>query len=88
MTSTTKTAMTELARLGQESDGGSEREAIVAWLRSEAGQCDCFARELNDCACGAWGDDKLMSCADMADAIERGDHLTTPPTTLPETGHG
>ena len=51
-----------------------ERARIVAWLRAEARQCDYFAREERECACGAWDDGKLMPVLDLADAIERGEH--------------
>lgn len=52
----------------------NERAAVVAWLRAEARLCDCFARSSGECGCGAWDDDKRMSVATLADAIERGDH--------------
>lgn len=47
---------------------------IVAWLRSENGACDCFAREAGECACGAWDDYKTMPLLAVADMIENGDH--------------
>lgn len=52
----------------------AERERIVAWLKSEALSCDCFAREENECACGAWDDCKTVQIGGLIDAIERGDH--------------
>ena len=53
-----------------------ERAAVVAWLREENGLCDCFAREEGECACGVWYDsDKEWPLSQVADAIERGDHL-------------
>lgn len=59
----------------------NEREAIVAWLREAASQCDCFARSAGECACGAWFQEpgersfKQVYVEDIAEAIERGDHL-------------
>lgn len=50
-----------------------EREAVVAWLRDLAGQF-CTPPIL-----AFWGDpfkrDGQLLCAELADAIERGDHL-------------
>jgi hypothetical protein len=61
-----------------------ERAAVVAWLRSEAQLCDCYAYEEGECACGAWGTQpgersyKTASVEDLADAIEAGAHLDKP----------
>lgn len=58
-----------------------ERAKVVAWLRSEAKLCDCFAHDPGECACGAWDSElgersyKRANVEDLADAIERGDHL-------------
>lgn len=49
-----------------------ERTRTVALLREENGQCDCFAREEGECACGAWDDSKTMSVARLIEAIEIG----------------
>lgn len=54
----------------------AERETvarIVAWLRNENGQCDCFARADTECACGAWDDYKTWPLLRVVDAIEQGD---------------
>lgn len=59
----------------------TERERVVAWLRKTAHQCDCAAREARDCACGGWDQEpdersfKQVYVEDIADAIERGDHM-------------
>ena len=55
----------------------TERAEIVAWLRKEAGLCDCFARSSGECACGAWDDCKRVDPRELADAIERGEHMET-----------
>ena len=61
-----------------------ERAAIVAWMRADAQLCDCLAREEGECACGAWDSEpgersyKRAYIEDIADAIERGDHLKSP----------
>ncbi len=52
-----------------------ERARIVAWLRSENGLCDCFARSAHECGCGAWDDYKQRPLLEIADAIESGAHL-------------
>ena len=49
--------------------------AIVAWLRSDNGLCDCAARSAGECGCGAWDDYKTRPLLGIADDIERGDHL-------------
>jgi hypothetical protein len=57
-----------------------ERAAVVAWLRQDAQECDCFAYDESECMCGAWGGElgepsmKTARVEDMADAIQRGDH--------------
>lgn len=60
----------------------TERERqIVAWLREDAQRCNCFAREEGECACGAWSSEpgersyKTVYEEDIADAIERGEHM-------------
>ena len=60
-----------------------EREAVVAWLRKRARECDCAARSEGECAC--WGYDadpsfdvpshKDGNYDQIANAIERGEHL-------------
>ena len=68
--------------MSEEQDRQDERAAVVEWLRGEAQICDCFAREEGECACGAWDaypgerSHKRMDVEGLADAIERGDHLT------------
>jgi len=52
-----------------------ERAKIVAWLKSEAQKCDCFARDEGECACGAWNDYKTVPMERIIDAIEAGEHL-------------
>ena len=52
-----------------------ERAAIVAWLRSENGRCDCFAYDDNECACGGRDGYKTWPLEQTADAIEAGEHL-------------
>lgn len=48
---------------------------VVAWLRKENGLCDCHARSEMECGCGAWDDYKTKPLLEIADAIERGEHL-------------
>ncbi len=43
----------------------TEREAIVAWLRGEAPRISTYYEDMRD-----------QYVHDLADAIERGDHLT------------
>lgn len=38
-------------------------------------QCDCHARSEMECGCGAWDDYKTKPLLEIADAIERGEHL-------------
>lgn len=45
---------------------------VADWLRGEATTCDCFAREPNECACGAWDDAKRVDPLQLADAIRSG----------------
>lgn len=52
-----------------------ERALIVAWLREDAKQCDCFAHEEGECTCGAWWDNKESNVLTLADAIEAGEHM-------------
>ena len=52
----------------------AERQAVVDWLKAENGLCDCFAREENECICGAWDGYKTKPRRYIADAIEHGDH--------------
>lgn len=52
-----------------------ERAAIVAWLRSENGRCDCFAYEDIECACGGRYKYKTWPLEHTAVAIEAGEHL-------------
>jgi hypothetical protein len=56
-------------------DRAEERAAIVAWLRKENGQCDCFAYEAGECGRGGWDNYKTRPLLDIADDIERGEHL-------------
>lgn len=44
---------------------------VVEWLRSENGQCDCFARSETECACGAWDDYKTWPLERTAQEIAR-----------------
>ncbi len=46
---------------------------VVAWLRTENGQCDCFARSEGECACGAWDDHKTKPLLEIATALETGE---------------
>ena len=48
---------------------------VVAWLRKENGLCDCHARCETECGCGAWDDWKTKPLLEIADALERGEHL-------------
>jgi len=50
----------------------AQAEEIAKWLERDASQCDCFAREANECACGAWDDYKRVSPRDLAQALRSG----------------
>lgn len=52
-----------------------ERALIVAWLREDAKQCDCFARGEGECTCGAWWDNKESNVLNLAGLIEAGEHM-------------
>lgn len=64
--------ITELETALAEAEGRVIAE-VVAWLRDENGQCDCFARSEGECACGAWDDYKTKPLLDIATALETGE---------------
>lgn len=55
----------------------AEVAQIVAGLKSENGQCDCFARSEGECGCGAWSDYKTWPLERVWEWIERGEYKET-----------
>lgn len=62
-------------KTSQEQSRMEDRAAIVAWLRSENGRCDCFAYEDNECACGGRDEYKTWPLEQTAERIEAGEYL-------------
>lgn len=48
----------------------AQREKIIAALRSDGEQCDCFAKEECECACGAWDGYKTISIDRAIEIVE------------------
>lgn len=71
----TDKVLSPLRRKDIETGRKLERAAIVEWLRSENGRCDCFAYDDNECACGGRDGYKTWPLEQTADAIEAGEHL-------------
>ena len=68
-------ALSPLRRKDIETGRKLEREAIIAWLRSENGRCDCFAYDDSECACGGRDEYKTWPLEQTAERIEAGEHL-------------
>ena len=69
----TKTPPQELTAAAHHQGRRLEREAIVAWLRSEADRCDSEESKVLKGASGL--PIKANYWREAADAIEKGDHL-------------
>jgi hypothetical protein len=46
-------------------------EECAKALQDDAKLCDCFAREVNECACGAWDDYKSITSARAVEIVRK-----------------
>ena len=44
-------------------------EAAINALEADAKECDCFAYEENECACGSWADYKMITSARAVEIV-------------------
>lgn len=53
----------------------AQQPMIVEWLNKEAELCDCNAREIDECVCGAWYDDKTVPVSRITENIKQSAYL-------------